>query len=330
MTAKSRPVRPFAPVPEAQTQASAADRRPAPLASSVDEITRLRASAPDAIRLACAQRTPFDPSRLARPLFVLAADHPARGAVAAGGDPTAMGDRHELLARCVEALARPGVDGFLGTADLVEDLMLLGALDGKLVLGSMNRGGLPGASFELDDRFTGYDAPGIAAAGLDGGKVLLRIDPEDPGTADTLAGCSHAVHTLAARRLLALVEPFRTHRVAGRVVNILEPDAQIYVNNIAQGLGSTSAYTWLKVPVVDEMERMMASTTLPTLLLGGEGTGGPDERYAAWQKALRIPQVRGLILGRTMLFPDDGDVAKAIDTAVSLVDRSPSAPENAR
>ncbi|MCZ4123874.1 Cgl0159 family (beta/alpha)8-fold protein [Streptomyces sp. H39-S7] len=327
MTANSRPLRPCPPASEAP---AAADPRPAPLASSIDGITRLRAAAPDAIRLACAQRTPFDTARLAHPLFVLAADHPARGAVAAGGDPTAMGDRHELLARCVTALARPGVDGFLGTADLVEDLMLLGALDGKLVLGSMNRGGLPGASFELDDRFTGYDAPGVAAAGLDGGKVLLRIDPEDPGTADTLAGCSHAVQTLAARRLLALVEPFRTHRVAGRVVNILEPDAQIYANNIAQGLGSTSAYTWLKVPVVDEMERMMASTTLPTLLLGGEGADGPDERYAAWQKALRIPQVRGLILGRTMLFPDDGDVAAAVDTAASLLDRGPSAPADAR
>jgi len=36
----------------------------------------------------------------------------------------------------------------------------------------MNRGGLQGAAFELDDRFTGYDAATIAAMGFDGGKML--------------------------------------------------------------------------------------------------------------------------------------------------------------
>jgi hypothetical protein len=290
-------------------------------ARSMAELTTIRVTDPDAVRRAARARERFDPARLARPIFVLAADHPARGAVAAGGDPTAMGDRHELLARCVEALGRPGVDGFLGTADLVEDLMLLGALEGKLVLGSMNRGGLPGASFELDDRFTGYDARGIAESGLDGGKMLLRVDPKDSGTRETLVGCARAVNELAERGLLALIEPFAAHRVDGRVRNILTADAQIYANNIAQGLGRTSARTWLKVPVVAEMERMMASTTLPTLLLGGEGGPDPEAMYAAWQNALKIPQVRGLTIGRTMLFPADGDVARAVDTAVSLLGR---------
>ncbi|MET8828113.1 deoxyribose-phosphate aldolase [Streptomyces sp. NPDC004610] len=294
---------------------------PRPVAADAGAVARIRLTDPDAIRRAAAARPRFDPARLARPLFILAADHPARGAVAAGGDPTAMGDRHELLARCLEALSRPGVDGFLGTADLVEDLMLLGALDGKLVLGSMNRGGLPGASFELDDRFGGYDARGIAEGGLDGGKILLRIDPADPGTAGTLTGTAQAVNELAERRLTALVEPFRSVREDGRVRNILEPDAQIWANNIAQGLGRTSAHTWLKVPVVDDMERMMASTTLPTLLLGGEGGGDPDAMYASWRDALRIEHVRGLIIGRTMLFPPDGDVSGAIDTAVALLGR---------
>lgn len=293
----------------------------APLARSISDLAPLRATDPGAVRRAADARVKFDPAGYARPLFILAADHPARGALAAGGDPTAMGDRHELLARCVAALSRPGVDGFLGTADIVEDLILLGALDGKVVFGSMNRGGLPGASFELDDRFTGYDARGIAEGGLDGGKMLLRVDPVDRGTKQTLVGCAHAVNELAEHQLLALVEPFTAHRTGGRIRNVLTADAQIYANNIAQGLGRTSARTWLKVPVVDEMERMMASTTLPTLLLGGEGGSAEEARYAAWHQALQIPQVRGLIIGRTMLFPPDDDVTKAIDTAVSLLPR---------
>ncbi|GAA4956370.1 hypothetical protein GCM10023205_18160 [Yinghuangia aomiensis] len=289
--------------------------------NAIASVVRTRLTDPAAIRRTADARPRFAREGFARPLFILAADHPARGAVAAGGNPTAMGDRHELLARCAEALARPGVDGFLGTPDIVEDLMLMGALDGKLVLGSMNRGGIPGATFELDDRFTGYDARGIAEGGLDGGKVLLRVDPAEQGTAETLLGTANAVNDLAERELLALIEPFKSVRENGKVRNILTADAQIWVNNIAAGLGRTSAYTWLKVPVVDEMERMMASTTMPTLLLGGEGGGDVDAMYASWQKALEIEHVRGLIIGRTMLFPHDGDVAKAVDTAVSLLGR---------
>ena len=97
------------------------------------------------------------------------------------------------------ALSRPGVDGVLGTADVLEDLLLLGALDGKIVIGSMNRGGLAETVFELDDRFTGYDAASIAAMGFDGGKMLLRIDPDDPATAATMQACARAVSDLAGR-----------------------------------------------------------------------------------------------------------------------------------
>lgn len=43
--------------------------------------------------------------------------------------------------------------------------------------------------------------------------------------------------------------------------------------------------------------------------------------YESWRQALRIPQVRGLMIGRTVLYPPDGDVARAVDTAVGLLDR---------
>ncbi len=49
---------------------------------------------------------------------------------------------------------------------MLEDLLLLGALDGKIVIASMNRGGLADTVFEIDDRFTGYDAAAIARWGL--------------------------------------------------------------------------------------------------------------------------------------------------------------------
>jgi myo-inositol catabolism protein IolC len=70
------------------------------------------------------------------------------------------------------------------------------------------------------------------------------------------------------------------------------------------------------------MARVMDATTLPTLLLGGDPAGSaPDETYASWQAALALPSVRGLVVGRTLLYPADDDVASAVDTAVSLVRR---------
>jgi DhnA family fructose-bisphosphate aldolase class Ia len=75
----------------------------------------------------------------------------------------------------------------------------------------------------------------------------------------------------------------------------------------------------MKLPVVDEMERVMEATTLPTLLLGGDPGPDPDATYASWETALALPGVRGLTVGRTLLYPQDGDVAQAVDTAAKLV-----------
>lgn len=252
-------------------------------------------------------------------MMIIACDHPARGALGVSGDPMAMADRADLLDRVVLALSRPGVNGMLGTADILEDLLLLGALDEKVVVGSMNRGGLQGASFEIDDRFTGYDATSIAGSGFDGGKMLLRLDYADVATADTVKACADAVSDLARCGLMAMVEPFLSHRVDGRIANELTPEAMIKVISIASGLGNTSAHTWLKLPVVDDMERVMAASTLPALILGGEVSADADAAYAQWEKALALPTVKGLVIGRSLLYPPDGDVAKAVDTAVGLL-----------
>jgi hypothetical protein len=224
-----------------------------------------------------------------------------------------------LLERLCVALSRPGVGGVLGTADILEDLLLLGALEGKVVIGSMNRGGLAGSVFEIDDRFTGYDAAAISAMGFDGGKMLLRIDPLDPATASAMAACAAAVTSLAGRRLVAMVEPFWCQRDGGRMRTDLSPEAMIRALAVASGLGVTSAYTWLKVPVVARMEQVMAASTLPALLLGGEVPADADAAFAGWREALELPNVRGIVAGRSLLYPADGDVATAVDTAVGLL-----------
>ncbi|HEX2134156.1 MAG TPA: aldolase [Actinophytocola sp.] len=285
------------------------------------EITGRRLRRPGEVaELAKARRRPASP--LGRGLIV-AADHPARGSLAAGTDPMAMADRGELLRRLREVLAHPGVAGVLGTADVLEDLLLLGALDDRSVFGSMNRGGLAGAAFELDDRFTGYTAAALGRFGFDGGKMLLRVDLADDRTAGTLESCARAVSELADHGLVAMVEPFLSHRVDGRLRNDLSVAAATKAITIASGLGHTSAYTWLKVPVIgdggEDMARVLSATTLPTLLLGGEVSADADATYARWEKALAHPTVRGLVVGRSLLYPPDGDYLKAVDTAAGLL-----------
>jgi DhnA family fructose-bisphosphate aldolase class Ia len=288
------------------------------LCKNYAEITEMRATDPEAINRAWQNRVTRAVVRGNGRLMIVAADHPARGALSVGTRTTAMNSRTDLLDRLRAALADPGVDGVLATADILDDLVLLGALDDKVVFSSMNRGGLAGAAFELDDRMTAATAAATAAMRMNGGKMLCRIDLDDSHTVATLESCARAVDELASHKLIAMVEPFMSSRVGGKVRNDLSADAVIKSVHIGQGLGSTSAYTWMKLPVVDEMERVMEATTLPTLLLGGDPADA-DEAFASWQKALALPSVRGLIVGRTLLYPADDDVSSAVATAVSMV-----------
>jgi hypothetical protein len=286
----------------------------------ISRLVELRTTRPGAVAEAAAARSrPASFLGEHGRLMMIAADHPARGALRAGGASQAMGDRRELLDRLCVALERPGVNGVLGTADVLDDLLLLGALDGKVVVGSMNRGGLAGSAFELDDRFTAMDASSIAAAGYQGGKMLTRIDLADPLTARTLQASADAVSDLARHGLMAMVEPFMSSRIDGVVKNSLTADAMVLAVGIAAGLGSSSAHTWLKLPVVDDMERVCAASTMPALILGGEVGADQDAAFAGWQKALALPTVKGLVIGRSLLFPPGDDVAAAVDTAVGLL-----------
>ncbi|MFD8816552.1 aldolase [Streptomyces sp. NPDC059627] len=289
------------------------------LSDNVSRIVAARVHDPGAVAAAAARRVKATALLGAHGrAMIIAADHPARGANGVGADPHAMADRFELLDRLCTALERPGVTGVLATADILEDLLLLGVLDGKSVFGSMNRAGLAGSVFEIDDRFTGYDAETIAAMGFDGGKMLTRIALTDPATPSALQDTARAVNELNDRRLIAMVEPFMSEWRDGRIRNDLSTDAVIKSVTIASGLGRRTAYTWLKLPVVQDMERVLAASTLPALLLGGEVTD-PEAAFASWGRALRQPTAQGLVVGRSLLYPAGGDVAGAVDKAVSLL-----------
>ena len=127
--------------------------------------------------------------------------------------PDAMADPYDVPRRLVITLERPEVAGVLGTPEVIDDLLLPGSLEVKIVIGSMSRPGLQRTTFELDDRVTGYD----------------------------------------------------------------------------------------------------------TATLGDDPSGDPEHAHARWETALDLPGVRGLVVGRALLYPPDGDVAGAVDAADSRV-----------
>ena len=287
-------------------------------------LTEARVREPQRFRRALVERRRRPLVRDDGRMLLLAADHTARGKLAIGSDPMAAADRHSLLDRVVTGLDDPRVDGVLGSADVLEELALLGALDGRLAVGTMNRGGIVGAQWELDDRLTAYDAEHVVSLGLDGGKTLLRIDPTDPRVPRTLETVARLVTALADAGTMALVEPlpYRTGPDGRRELDPSE-DALVQMVAISSGLGSSSAHTWLKIPATAHPDRAAAATSCPILLLGGDAGREWERVFDSWGRALDVPNIRGLVPGRSLLYPEVLGVAEAVGRAGALVHPAP-------
>lgn len=259
-------------------------------------------------------------------LLIVAVDHTARGMLAAGSDPLAVADRFTLLDRVMRALKVPGVDGVMASADILEELAWLGALDGVVAIGTMNRGGIIGARWELDDRLTAYDADHIEEYGLDGGKTLVRIEDTDAGVARTLEMVAALSTELADRKLMNMIEPLPyLIDENGRARLDSSTERLIKVVAIASGLGSSSAYTWLKLPASPDMDKVAGATTMPIVMLGGDPGADAARTFAGWQAAMAEPNVRGLVAGRALVYPEDGDVEAAVSAAAAIVHPSEGA-----
>ena len=258
-------------------------------------------------------------------LLIVAADHTARGIISAGSEKYIIANRRLLLDRLVRSLSNPNVDGVLASADIVEELAWLGALESKLVFGTMNRGGYLGTTWGLDDPMTAYDADSIAELGLDAGKVLVRFEDTDIGVGRTIEYVVDAMRLLAERKIVCLVEPLPYKKDAnGMPMLDKSTDRLDKIVSITAGFGSSASYTWLKLPSWTSHVTLRESTTLPILLLGGDPGENLDATFEEWRSALQIPNVIGLVAGRPLLYPFDNDVERSVDRAAKLVHASGS------
>jgi DhnA family fructose-bisphosphate aldolase class Ia len=262
-------------------------------------------------------------------LVILAADHPGRASLKIQDDLLAMADRHEFLARIVRVLSHAGIDGFMSTPDVVEDLLILGGLirerggqsplDERLLIGCMNRGGLPGTVWEMDDSFTAFTTRRMVVLGLDGGKFMLRIDPTDRGSHATIDACVRAVTELAEASLLGFLEPLPIVRENGAYKVVRTPRALAEAVSVASAMGASSLYTWLKLPTCPDFDRVARATTLPLVILGGEAVGDPRPVIEDLRRGMAAgPNVRGTMIGRNALYPG-GDDPRAVAAAISAI-----------
>jgi DhnA family fructose-bisphosphate aldolase class Ia len=306
--------------------------------SAISYLTEVRVSDPDrSLRVAKARRR-RERLTLDGRLSILAADHPARRVTGVGANPLAMADRHDYLARVVRVLLSDKVDGVMATMDIIEDLLILherfraqsdhGLLDNKLLIASLNRGGLAGVSWEMDDPLTGAGPTTCAEWNLDGAKFLLRICDDDPASLTTMRAAANAITDLNALGLPMFLEPLPAVRAEKGFKIIKTAEALAKIVGVASALGDSSRYLWLKLPYCDDFNAVLRATTLPILLLGGEATGDPTgfmreiasaiatrEVVAEGGRKLLLHGARGALVGRNVLYPGSEDplvVAEAV------------------
>ncbi len=303
-----------------------------------EQITEIRVDTPDVIWRQAQARKRRDKLTFDGKLTILAADHPGRGVTQVGDDPFKMGNRHQYLGRIMRVLIASDFDGFMSTPDMIEDLLILdylvqegggpSFLDGKVLVGCMQRGGVAGVVGEIDDRFGSYTAESIASFRLDGGKMMFRFVPDDERTLWTIDYCSQAVTELNQYDLVPFVEPLRMDYVDGKWVSKNTADELVPLVGVIAGLGDSSRHTWMKLPYCEALHRVTVATTMPILMLGGPSKEDPRPIYRDFAAGMATAaNVRGALVGRNVSFPGPEDPAAVAQAISEIVHQGISADE---
>jgi len=246
---------------------------------------------------------------LPTPTLILAADHRARGVMT-------MENYGDFVGALVRAL--PSCDGILATAQPLTDLAEAGHLTpGHRTYLSLNRTGLAGSVFELDDRLVA-SVPRADADGWTGVKHMTRIDMSDPLTSPALELLGQVLERARAASLEALIEPLVWRE--GRVAR--DTDSVVFAAVIAHDMGAPV----IKVPVPAvtpgperqrAVARVVASVGVPVLFLGGPlGQAG---RPAVLEEVRDVMQGggSGMAMGRAVyLDPDPAEMAGLVGALV--------------
>jgi DhnA family fructose-bisphosphate aldolase class Ia len=246
---------------------------------------------------------------LPTPALILAADHRARAVLTT-----------ENWAEFFDALAKalPFCDGILATAQPLEGLAAAGHLTARhRTYLSINRTGLAGSVFELDDRLVA-SVPRAAADGWTGVKHMTRIDMDDPITASALELLGRVLEQARQAGVDALIEPLVWSE--GHIRR--DTDAIVLAAIIAHDMGAPV----IKVPVPAvrpgaecqrAVARVVASVGVPVLFLGGPRSEAGRERVLDEVRDVMEGGGAGMAMGRTLYQdPDPAEMAGLVDALV--------------
>ncbi|HEY5250287.1 MAG TPA: hypothetical protein VIJ09_01415 [Acidimicrobiales bacterium] len=245
------------------------------------------------------------------PALILAADHRPRGVM------TIEAYRPYLAAL---SAALPVCDGILASRQPLQDLVRSGAVGSEQrTYLSINRTGLAGSAFELDDRLiTTVEA--AASESFTGIKHMTRIDRSDPLTAPALELLGRVIDEARAAGVEALIESLSWSN--GRMDR--DPDGIVSAAVIAHDMGAPL----LKVPVPDlpagrdriaAVARVVESVGVPVLFLGGPRGGGGREAVLSEVADAMAGGAAGMAIGRTVF--EDADPGTMAQLVADVVHR---------
>jgi DhnA family fructose-bisphosphate aldolase class Ia len=307
-----------------------------------DAITEIRVNNPEVVMIEARARTRRQKLTHDGKLTILAADHPGRRVTGSGLDPLVMGDRIQYLGRVLRVLIAGEVDGIMGTTDIIEELFIVNHLvkqkggpdflSKKVMVGCMNRGGLSGATFEMDDRLTSFTAERIHHLELDAAKTMFRLEDTEEQSLQTIEYNVQAINQLNQYGIPVFVEPLPVKKEDGKYKVQKKAEPLIKTIGVASALGNSSMNLWLKIPYCEGYDRVVRATTLPLLMLGGESSGDPTGIIQDFANGMTAGKnVRGALVGRNVTFPGNDDpraVASAIHGVVHKGWRAAQAVEH--
>lgn len=259
-------------------------------------------------------------------LVFAAADHNARMINEYKGNPIGLSNRREYLTRLVRMLQSDSVDGVEATPDIIEDLIIINKirkdagekdfLKGKMLVGTVNRGGLKNTIWEMDDMPACFTVERINKLNMDGVKFMIRINPKDENAKYTVKYCADAINDAEKYGLPIFIEALYVEsNENGGYTMKTDSESLCKVVGVVGALGCTGAYKWIEVPLNNEYHVPVAATTCPVFVVPDEVEDEPEAVIREYTKEIGIADnIRGILLGRNVMYneSDPLPIAEAI------------------
>jgi DhnA family fructose-bisphosphate aldolase class Ia len=258
-------------------------------------------------------------------LVFAAADHNARMINEYKGNPIGLSNRREYISRLVRMLESDSVDGIEATPDVIEDLFILNKLrrdagekeflSGKMLVGTVNRGGLKNTVWEMDDMPACYTVERLAKLRMDGVKFMIRLNPMDERAKYTVRYCADAVNAAEKAGLPIFIEALYVETTEKGFAMRTDSESLCKVVGVTAALGCRSVGKWIEVPLNNEYQIPVSATTCPVLVVPDEVENEPLDVVKEYTKEKGLcDNIRGILLGRNVMYnrEDPLPIAEAI------------------